>query len=410
LDAFLSYLITRLEHMRYDAAFEARDKVKAAVASLEADVLDGPSATELVEVFSEIERVAAAGKAKAAKRVADSGIWRASGQRSAAHFIAQKTGVAVGTAVGVIETATKLEALPEVDQAVRSGRLSEAQAKEVAAAAAAAPESAGELLELAGRESLNELKNRCASVRAASVSDEAERYARIRAKRRFRHWSDPDGAFRADISATPDAGATLLAALAPLIAELEAEAKSQGRSESYEALGVDALIAMAAHLRDCGKTPERSGPGAMVQVLVDHDAFVRGYTEPGERCEISGIGPVPVTTAKSLASDAIITGLTVSGEDVRLISHDSRTINKRLRDALNAGGRRCAVQGCEARHGLQIDHDDPLSLGGLTALRNLRYLCPYHHYLKTYRGYGFTGPPGKEVWGRLDHGAPPDTS
>ncbi|MGI8775651.1 MAG: HNH endonuclease signature motif containing protein [Actinomycetota bacterium] len=396
--------------MRYDAAFEARDKLKQAVASLDPDVLDGRSAEELVEVFSDIEKVAAAGKALAAGRVASSGLWRASGHRSAAHWVAQKTGVAVGSAVGVLQTASALSELPEVDQAVRSGKLSEAQAKEVAAAAAAAPEATGELLELAARESLNGLKSRCASLKAAAVPDEAERYARIHSRRRIRHWSDPDGAFRADIATTPDAGAVLLAALAPLITELEKEATAQGRRESYEALGADALVAMAAHFRDCGKTPERSGPGAMVHVVVDHAALERGYTQTGERCEITGIGPVPVATAQALVTDSLLAVIAAKGTDIREVTSHSATIPTKVRTALQLKGRRCRVPGCGATHGLEIDHDHPRHLGGPTALKNLGWLCPYHHYLKTYRGYGFTGPPGKEVWGRLDHGRDPDTS
>jgi hypothetical protein len=35
-----------------------------------------------------------------------------------------------------------------------------------------------------------------------------------------------------------------------------------------------------------------------VRVTVDSAAVARGHTDPGERCEIDRIGPVPVTTAR----------------------------------------------------------------------------------------------------------------
>jgi len=33
-----------------------------------------------------------------------------------------------------------------------------------------------------------------------------------------------------------------------------------------------------------------------------------------------------------------------------------------------------------------------------TRLDNLARLCRWHHYLKTYRGYRLTGPPGEWRW------------
>ncbi len=63
-----------------------------------------------------------------------------------------------------------------------------------------------------------------------------------------------------------------------------------------------------------------------------------------------------------------------------------------------ARDRKCVVPGCDARHHLQIDHIRSLSEGGLTRLANLSRLCPYHHYLKTHRGYRLAGCPGAWEW------------
>ena len=66
------------------------------LAALEPGCLTGPDALRLLEVISEGERVLAAGRTLVAKRVEESNVWRASGDRSAAHFIAHKTGTSVG--------------------------------------------------------------------------------------------------------------------------------------------------------------------------------------------------------------------------------------------------------------------------------------------------------------------------
>ena len=58
---------------------------RAVLAALEPGCLSGPDALRLLEVFTEIERLGAAGRTSVAKRVEESNVWRASGERSAAH-------------------------------------------------------------------------------------------------------------------------------------------------------------------------------------------------------------------------------------------------------------------------------------------------------------------------------------
>lgn len=91
---------------------------------LDPAVLDDGLAASLVAEFDRLERLAAAGKALAARRVADSNRWVSDGARSAAHWVADRTGVAVGSAVSTLETAERLDRLPGTDTAFRAGRLS----------------------------------------------------------------------------------------------------------------------------------------------------------------------------------------------------------------------------------------------------------------------------------------------
>jgi hypothetical protein len=61
-------------------------------------------------------------------------------------------------------------------------------------------------------------------------------------------------------------------------------------------------------------------------VRVDHKAFRRGHTEPGEVCEVAGVGPVPVAVARRLSCDAILKALIMDGNDVRSVAHFGRMI------------------------------------------------------------------------------------
>ncbi|HEV3486244.1 MAG TPA: DUF222 domain-containing protein, partial [Vicinamibacterales bacterium] len=177
---------------------EIRAWLKEIVRDLEPERLTGKGAARLVAEFAAIKNIAAAGETLCAGRVADSGAWQSSGEKTAAHWMAKTTGTSVGSAVAALETAARLPELPATDRALRTGKLSDVQAKEIASAAAASPVAEKKLLEVAERDSLHGLKETCAKVKAAALPDENARYARIHERRRLRHWTDHDGAFRLD--------------------------------------------------------------------------------------------------------------------------------------------------------------------------------------------------------------------
>ena len=69
---------------RCDPLAIAQATVARAVRELDPQALDPARAEQLVETFTSIERLAAAGKSLAASRVASSGAWQARGERSSA--------------------------------------------------------------------------------------------------------------------------------------------------------------------------------------------------------------------------------------------------------------------------------------------------------------------------------------
>jgi hypothetical protein len=143
-------------------------------------------------------------------------------------------------------------------------------------------------------------------------------------------------------------------------------------------------------------------------VHVDDAALDRGYAQPGERCEIDGVGPVPVTVVRRILSDArvVVVGHDETG-DITSISSLSRTIPITLRRWVEEAYPCCGVDGCEDDWRLEIDHVVGVEDGGLTEKDNLWRLCRHHHQLKTYRGWRVVGPPGARTLVAPDDPDPP---
>ena len=70
----------------------------------------------------------------------------------------------------------------------------------------------------------------------------------------------------------------------------------------------------------------------------------------------------------------------------------TRTINRRLRRALEHRDTTCAIPGCGATRGLHAHHIQHWENGGPTELHNLVLLCPYHHRAHHHGDITITGP------------------
>jgi hypothetical protein len=376
----------------------ARD-LRSVLSGLEPERLSGADADHLLKAFSEIEKLASGGRLLAARRVETSNAWRRKGHRSAAAHVAEVTGTGLGQAINSLTTARQLGSLPATEEAVRRGHLSESQVKEIAGAATVRPEAERSLVDAAGSQPLDVLKLRCQRVKA-SGHDQTSTYHAIRRGRYFRNWTDGDGAVRFDARLTPDEGARLLARVKAETDRLVAHARRAGVEEPRRALAADALVRLVRGRSGSAGAPEngQSAPATMVHVRVDHAALVRGRVEPGEICEIPGVGPIPVAVARALSADSILSVLVTDGVDVTGVAHAGRTIPASVRRALTERDPVCVVPGCGQRDELEIDHLEPLALGGRTSLENLVRLCHWHHYLKTHQGHRLERVDGTWHW------------
>ena len=404
--------------MLLDQLARVTDQLRGSVTDLDPETLSGTDAARLLAAYAEIERLAAAGKLLSARRVESSNVWRRSGHRSAAAHVAEATGTGIGPAITALDTARHLGSLPATDEAVRQGRLSETQAAQIAGAAILQPDAEQSLVEAAGQQPLSVLKLRCRRVRAAGP-DPRSTYDGVRRGRYLRNWVEDNGAMRFDARLTPDEGARLLAAVAGETERLAAASRLVGLAEPRKALAADALVALACRTASGDDDTSGTGTGrvftptptAIVHVRVDHAALVRGHVEPGELCEIPGIGPVPVEVARRLAVDSVLSVLVTDGVDVTTVAHSGRTIPAALRRALVERDPECVVPGCTTREDLEFDHLRPFAEGGPASLANLARLCHWHHYLKTHHGHilerADVGSDGGPAWRWIAPDDPP---
>jgi hypothetical protein len=275
----------------FEQVRSAIDALEAVVRDLEPRIVDGPGATRLMELFVRGEHVCAAGKALAIRRVADTGAYRDAGQRSAGHLLAAVSGVSVGAADALVRTAERLDTCPATNEAFRAGQLSEAQAREISFAASQDVSCEGQLLRSAKRRTLKGLKQDCQRVLAASVQDDAAWAQQLHETRAVYRWAERDGAPRLDARFSPTAGAYVFSALDAETDRVFREARAAGRHEPRAAYMHDALVNLITN-----------GPTQPIDVRMSLDAapVARGHVLPGERCEIDGIGPIPVTTARQM--------------------------------------------------------------------------------------------------------------
>jgi hypothetical protein len=390
--------------------------VKRFVSGFEAGRYSGDDSVTLLTVFTDLERTALAGKTLAAARVAQSNVHTRAGHRSPAEFIAATTGDPVVESKDMVKLGEALSGQPALDQALRDGRLSRTRAKRASAAARINPHREDDLVRWAETDSDAGFSEHIGRTMAEgrSKEDAARHRRRLHENRSCREFVDDDGAFSLRATLTPEAGAELQAALDAQADRHFDRARAEGRFENPAAYRADALVALVTGrgiLGPKGKrpgdpktdtTPEPPGrprdPRATVNVVVDLETLRQGNVQPGERCEIPGVGPVSVEYVRGLLGDCLFKMFVTSATDIHAVWSSGRHMRRDVRAGLILRDPRCVVPGCDTRLGLECDHwVTDFAEGGLTALDNLARICKRHHRQRTHEGYELRrGPEGWE--------------
>ena len=297
--------------MTFQSLRDMATGLRSALAELEPERLSGPDAARLLEVFSEIEKLASGGRLLAARRVESSNVWRRRGHRSAAAHVAEATGTGMGPAITTLQAARQLGSLPVTEEAMREGRLSETQVKEIAGAAILQPEAEQALVETAENQPLTMLKLRCRRVKAVGQGEHGT-YDAIRRGRYLRNWTDGDGAVRLDARLTPDEGARLVAAVRAESGRLagQAQAGRGRRTPSGHRRRRPGAPGLRGRRCGAGRRPPRAWSGwakatgrRRARVSGDGRAVLRPWSMSGWTTRPwSGATSNPVRSARSRAS------------------------------------------------------------------------------------------------------------
>jgi hypothetical protein len=319
-----------------------------------------------------IKNAAAAIEAQAAARVAETSVWKRSGERSAAHELAKKNGTSVAQARDAIETGRRLRDLPATADAVCRGDISMEQASLVAGTAEADPDTEGLLLETTRSASIGELRETCARVKANACDREVRR-RRIHDQRGIRSWVDGSGTGHLHLNDNPERVAEIMAGLAPTRDQLFKQARKEGRRERPEAYGADALYQVVCRPRAAAKA---TGTTKML-VRVDLEKLV-GRAQTGEEvCEIAGYGPIAVSAVHEMleTGDPFLAAIVTKGEEITGVAHLGRRPTAHQRSALEWLYPTCAAEGCNALTYLEVDHRDDWATTHRTVFDLLDRLC-----------------------------------
>lgn len=379
----------------------------AVAASLDPDAVPGSEATALYERLDRVGRVVGGARTVLARRVAEAGAWRGTQHQSAAEHLAALGGTSIGTARDELATSAALPNLPDVRTGMLTGELSGAQGAVIADAGRHAPDAAPALVAAAKRSNLQDLRNQAGRAKAAADASAAARHARIHRERRCSRSTRSDGTWALSAQGTPEDGALIAAMLDREVDRIYRSTNGTAERSSRDAMAFDALVAIARrHGQVAGPAEEpKDNPRFLAILRADAAALQRGALEADEVCEIAGVGPVPVGTARRLLGDSVLKLVITRGIDVLNVTHLGRGATAAQRIALTWTSPECTVEGCTRSH-VERDHRVDWATTRHTRLDELDHLCDHHHDQKSRAGWSLVMGAGKRAFvppGHPDH-------
>ncbi|ART73235.1 hypothetical protein BTO20_36050 [Mycobacterium dioxanotrophicus] len=313
----------------------------------------------------------------------------ATGARSIAALVAWKTGVTPNNADTVVAVARRAEDFPLCVEGLREGRLSLDQVGVIAGGAADGSDA--HYAELAAVATVTQLPT--AVKLEPRPEPEPTPEAEPEPKRSFRKEVHADSTtYR--ITLPRDEAATVDAAMQShhdaLIAAWKRDHEDGDQASEHAPPfpnTVDAFMGLVESGWDADVAARPHGQHTTVVVHVDLD---RDGEKPVAALHL---GPVLSDEERRyLTCDATCeVWFERHGQPIGA-GRSARTVNRRLRRALEHRDRCCAVPGCGATRGLHAHHIRHWEDGGPTELDNLVMLCPYHHRLHHKGGITITGP------------------
>ncbi len=284
----------------------------------------------------------------------------ATGARSVAALVAWKLGASSANAHAIAGVAHRLGEFPRCVQGLREGRLSLDQVGVIAAGAGGGSDE--HYAQLATVATVNQLRT------AVRLEPRPEPEPRPPARRSVtKNCGEDSTSWR--ITLPHDEAATFDAALqSHLDALVTAWKNDHGDREVPDT--ADAFMALVEAGWDVEVARRPHGQRTTVVVHVDIE----------KRTGALHLGPLLTDADRQfLTCDATCEVWFERAGQVIGAGRATRTVNRRLRRALEHRYPTCAVPGCGATRGLHAHHIRHWEDGGPTDLDNLILLCPYHH-------------------------------
>ncbi|MEY2402575.1 MAG: hypothetical protein QOD38_126 [Acidimicrobiaceae bacterium] len=379
---------------------ELRRVVCLAAASFDAQLLDRDGAVAALEDWSTVVHSADAALAMAVARVAECGPPPSAGAASAADFVAKTTGTTTGKAKEKIKTGEGLRGNNNTRAEAVAGKLSGEQTAAITDALTVNPGAEAKLLGIAEQGSLGALRDECARSKVEG-QDLASIEKRIHSQRCLRRYRDSEGVEHLHAAGTKATMARIDQALKPLVDEMFNKARTDGLREPLEAYTYDALVALAE--RSSQRVPGTAHPEKettirnLTVLRIDLEALTRGHTASGETCEIAGLGPISVDTAREMLGESIVKLVITKGVDVLNVTHLGRGPNIAQKIALLWQQPVCLREGCNRSARLEYNHayDAEYRRTKHTRLDETEPLCDPDHDLQTYEDWALVPGTGK---------------
>ncbi|MBP1818928.1 HNH endonuclease [Mycobacterium sp. OAE908] len=319
----------------------------------------------VVEIVAEIDR---------------DGLWGATGARSVAGLVAWRLGLSSTTAKTITTVAGRLDEFPRCAEAMREGRLSLDQVGVIAGAAGVGSDE--HYAQLAAVATVNQLRT---AVKLEPRPD-----------------PEPQSEPKVSVTKTTDEHFTTWRIRLPHIESAKLDA---ALASHHDALYTEYKLDHGSG-DDSAQRPPAPTTGEAFMRLVEAGWDAEAARRPHAQhttvvAHLDVEQRMAALHLRPLLSDADRQYLTCDATcEVWFQRHGqpigagrtTRTVNRRLRRALEHRHPTCAVPGCGASRGLHAHHLVHWENGGPTDLDNLVLLCPYHHRLHHRGVITLTGP------------------
>ena len=322
----------------------------------------------------------------------DERVWDVWGIHSPGHWVSWQTGCTLSRGHAIAKLAERRGELPTAVAALQAGSLSLDAAVQIARRGPAAYEH--DITEFARQATISQLQS---SLRDYVYDDDTEK-TKPKARQDTRGVSkgEDDTGWWAKLRLDPDEGAVVDRSLQATYEDLQRQARAEtpeGQTPPRVTMA-DALVAVAEAALRAGEAAFPGSDRYLVHLHLDAHPTNTDGDDPELALSFHLSGPVSAALRGLLLCGDIALRPTFWDQGTPLsVGRKTRTVNRRLKRAIEHRDSGCRVPGCGRRSSLDIHHITHWEHGGPTNTNNLICLCRRHHRLHHLGHLAISGNP-----------------